>query len=245
MKLRSVVPSLLAWLALAACSSPGNSAPSTSMTPPAPSSSTTSTTVVPSTTTTTFPVRYTTTSTTSVPETEVPRAKNAVDACAYPEGSHYCIWGTEPLDLVVNNSRIADVDRYAVQTFTAVSNTVSMVEIPLQSADIGTLVLSTPGSPVEPCISVMLTNDAGKMLASATYGDSGGGGRLQRIEVPLEASVRVGGLYAVRISKVQSCAARPLSVRVAMSSLWKYPKASGRLSIDSRDSIGSLWARIN
>jgi hypothetical protein len=186
-----------------------------------------------------------TTTTTSVPEKNIPRAQNSADACEYPEGSQYCVWGTEPLDAVVNNSRIADVDIFVAQSFTAVSNEVSMVEIPLQSSQIGTLVMSTPIAPVDPCISIALQNSDGRAVSSVVYGDSGDGGRLQRLEVPLAAKVRVGERYFVKVTKMQSCQSKSLAVRIAMSSKWKYPQASGRLSVDSRDSIGSLWARIN
>lgn len=176
----------------------------------------------------------------------MPRAKLAAEACEFPKGSQYCIWGTEPLDLVVNNSRIADVQQSVVQTFTAASNDISMVELPLQTSDIGELVLLSQ-SQVEPlpCLAVHLASDSGRDIATAVYGDAGGTGRLQRVEVPLVAKVRVGQKYSVRIEKQAACASRSVAIRIAMSSLWKYPKAYGELSVDSRTSIGSLWARIN
>ena len=234
----------ISGLLLSACTS----TESTVVTTVAPSSSTTvvTTTTLPSTTTSTLPPLTNSTSTTSIPEAEVPRAKFAVDACEFPKGSQYCVWGTEPLDLVVNNSRIADVQQRVVQSFTAASNEVSMVELPLQTSDIGELVLIDRLQAEQlPCLSVHLTSESGYRIASAVYRDAGGTGRQQRVEVPLVAKLRVGKKYNIRIEKEPACAARSLAIRIAMSSLWKYPKAFGELSVDSRTSIGSLWARIN
>lgn len=205
-----------------------------------------STTVFETTTTTTLPPLGVTPSTTSIPPSQVPRAKNAVGDCEFPEGSHYCIWGTEPIDLVVNNSRTADVAREATQTFTAVSTNVTMAQIPLRTTDIGELQLRTAAnSQVAPCLSVLLFTSSGYPVASAVYVNGGGFGRYQTLEVPLRSNLRVGEKYSLQIVKSPACATSSLAIRIAMSTLWKYPQAYGELSVDGRKSIGSLWARID
>jgi hypothetical protein len=176
---------------------------------------------------------------------EVPRAKLAADQCEYPKGSHYCIWGTEPIDLVVNNSRVAYVQQGVVQSFTAVSRQISMIKVPLQTSDIGELVLLNQGqTELVACLSVHLMSESGVRISSAIYGDAGGVGRLQQVEVPMAASLLVGRKFQIQISKESACLSRSLAVRIAMSSQWKYPKASGRLFLDSNVSSGSIWARI-
>ena len=232
-------------LLLSSCSNSISTVTSTVATQPPSTVSTTSTSVKPPDVTVTLPRTPETPSTTPIPEPEVPRAKMATDECEYPEGSHYCIWGTEPLDLVVNNSRIAYVQQNVVQSFTAVTTQISKVEMPLQTSDIGELVLlSQSKTPLVACLSVHLMSESGLRIASASYGDAGGVGRLQQVEVPLIANLLVGRKFQLQISKEPACLLRSLAVRVAMSSKWKYPKASGGLTLDSNSSIGSLWARI-
>ncbi len=184
-------------------------------------------------------------SSTPISEPKVPRAKLAAGECEYPEGSHYCIWGTEPLDLVVNNSSIATVQQTVAQTFTAVTDEISMVELQLQTSDIGELVLLNQlQSPNIACVSVHLMSESGLRIASASYGDAGGAGRLQQIEVPLNASLVVGWKFQLQIAKEPACVSRLLAVRIATASAWRYPKASGTLFLDSETITGSLWARI-
>jgi hypothetical protein len=184
-------------------------------------------------------------SSTPISEPKVPRAKLAAGECEYPEGSHYCIWGTEPLDLVVNNSSIATVQQTVAQTFTAVTDEISMVELQLQTSDIGELVLLNQlQSPNIACVSVHLMSESGLRIASASYGDAGGAGRLQQIEVPLNASLVVGRKFQLQIAKEPACVSRLLAVRIATASAWRYPKASGTLFLDSETITGSLWARI-
>jgi hypothetical protein len=213
--------------------------------PPTTVSTTSTSTTQPPTTAVTLPRVPETPSSTPVPEPDVPRAKLAADECEYPEGSHYCIWGTEPLDLVLNNSRVAIVQQSVVQSFSAVTNQISMVEVPLQTSDIGELALLNQSQKQLACVSVHLMSESGLRIASAFYGDAGGDGRLQRVEVPLIASIQVGKKYQLEVLKEPACVSRSLAVRIATSSLWKYPKASGTLILDSQTSIGSLWARIN
>ena len=205
----------------------------------------TSTSSPPTVTTETLPRFTEVPSSTPIPETKVPRAKLAAGECEYPEGTHYCIWGTEPLDLVVNNSSIATVQQNVAQTFTAATDEISMVELPLQTSDIGELVLLNQSqSPNVACVSVHLMSEGGRRIASAIYGDNGGVGRLQLLEVPLVASVQVGSRYKVEIAKEPACVSRSLAVRIATASAWRYPKASGRLFLDSQTWTGSLWALI-
>lgn len=205
----------------------------------------TSTSSPPTVTTETLPRFTEVPSSTPIPEPKIPRAKLAAGECEYPEGSHYCIWGTEPLDLVVNNSSIATVQQNVAQTFTAATDEISMVELPLQTSDIGELVLLNQSqSPNVACVSVHLMSEGGRRIASANYGDNGGVGRLQLLEVPLVASVQVGNRYKVEIVKEPACVSRSLAVRIATASAWRYPKASGRLFLDSQTWTGSLWALI-
>lgn len=231
---------------LSSCSSSVSTVTSIVVTQPPTTVSTTSTstTGLP-TATVTLPRVPERPSSTPIPEPEVPRAKLAADECEYPEGSHYCIWGTEPIDLVVNNSRVANVQQSVVQSFSAVSNQISMVEVPLQTSDIGELVFLKQSQKQFACVSVHLMTESGLRIASAFYGDAGGVGRLQQVEVPLIASIQVGKKYQLEVSKELACVSRSLAVRIATSSLWKYPKSSGSLIVDSNSSIGSLWARID
>ena len=230
---------------LSSCSSSVSSVTSMVVSQPTTTVSTTSTsTTGPPTATVTLPRVPERPSSTPIPEPEVPRAKLAADECEYPEGSHYCIWGTEPIDLVVNNSRIAYIQQSVVQSFTAASDQISMVEVPLQTSDIGELVVLNQSQNQLACVSVHLMSESGLRIASVFYGDAGGVGRLQQVEVPLIASLLVGRKFQLQISKEPACSSRSLAVRIATSSLWKYPKASGSLIIDTNSSIGSLWARI-
>jgi len=231
---------------LSSCSSSVSTVTSIAVSqPPITVSNTSTSTTEPLTTTVTLPRVPERPSSTPIPEPEVPRAKLAADECEYPEGSHYCIWGTEPLDLVLNNSRVANVQQSVVQSFSAVTNQISMVEVPLQTSDIGELALLNQSQKQFACVSVHLMSESGLRIASAFYGDAGGAGRLQRVEVPLIASIQVGKKYQLEVLKEPACVSRSLAVRIATSSLWKYPKASGSLTLDSNSSIGSLWARIN
>jgi hypothetical protein len=232
---------------LSSCSSSVTTVTSIAMSQPPITVSTTSTSTTQApTTAVTLPRVPERPSSTPIPEPEVPRAKLAADECEYPEGSHYCIWGTEPIDLVVNNSRIAYIQQSVVQSFTAVSDQISMVEVPLQTSDIGELVLLNQAlTPSASCLSVHLTTETGRRISSVYYADAGGVGRLQLVEVPLVASVQVGGRYKLEVLKEPACVPRSLAIRITTSSFWKYPKASGTLILDSQTSIGSLWARIN
>jgi hypothetical protein len=147
---------------------------------------------------------------------------------------------------VANNSSVTGVQQNVVQSFVAVSDKISMVVLSLQTTDIGELVfLSQLQSSSASCLSVHLLGESGRRIASSYYGDAGGVGRLQLVEVPLVANVQVGAKYKLEILKEPACVSRSLAVRIATSSLWMYPKASGKLFLDSQTSIGSLWARIN
>jgi hypothetical protein len=232
-------------LLLSSCSNSISTVASTVAVQPPSTVSTTSTSLKPPATTVTLPRFPATPANTPIPEPEVPRAKIAAGECEHPEGSHYCIWGTEPLDLVVNNSSIANVQHNMVQTFTAVRDKISMVELALQTFDTGELLLLNPSqSQTIACISVHLMSESGLRIASASYGDAGGFGRLQQVEAPLNASLVVGRKYQLQIVKEPACVSRSLAVRIATASAWRYPKASGRLFLDSEKWTGSLWARI-
>jgi hypothetical protein len=237
---------LVVGLLISSCSSSVSTVTSTIEILPSTTMATTSTSTTPSSTTVTLPRIPDVPSSTPIPEIKIPRAKLATDICEFPQGSHYCIWGTEPLDLVVNNSSIASVQQNVAQTFTAVADRFSKVELPLQTSDIGELVLLNQSqSQAIACLSVHLVSEGGRRIASAYYADAGGVGRLQLVEVPLAASVQVGESYKLEVLKEPACVSRSLAVRIATASAWRYPKASGRLFLDAQTLIGSLWARIN
>jgi len=237
---------LVVGLIISSCSSSVSTVTSTVEILPSTTMATTSTSTTPSSTTVTFPRSPDVPTSTPIPETKIPRAKLSTEKCDSPTGSHYCIWGTEPLDLVANNSSVTGVQQNVVQSFVAVSDKISMVVLSLQTTDIGELVfLSQLQSSSASCLSVHLLGESGRRIASSYYGDAGGVGRLQLVEVPLVANVQVGAKYKLEILKEPACVSRSLAVRIATSSLWMYPKASGKLFLDSQTSIGSLWARIN
>jgi hypothetical protein len=237
---------LVVGLLISACSSSVSTVTSTVEVLPSTTMATTSTSTNPPSTTETLPRSPEVPSSTPIPENKIPRAKLSTEKCDSPGGSHYCIWGTEPLDLVVNNSSITGVQQNVVQSFVAVSDQISMVVLPLQTSDIGELVLlSQLQTPSASCLSVHLLGESGRRIASSYFGDGGGVGRLQLVEVPLVASVQVGGRYKLEVLKEPACVSRSVAIRIATSSLWMYPKASGKLFLDSQTSNGSLWARIN
>jgi hypothetical protein len=121
-----------------------------------------------------------------------------------------------------------------------------MAQVLVESNDIGKLeLIDSSDISKTACLQFIVQNSTGRPLVLASYADAGGPSHRQELEVPLSVRLLVGSEYRLTVSKTSQCASRSLALRVAMSTLWKYPREYGRLSIDSRTSIGSLWARID
>ncbi|MFM9132150.1 MAG: hypothetical protein ACKORY_05370, partial [Actinomycetota bacterium] len=136
---RTLLAAVLAASVLASCAS--EEAVPTTTVAPATTTTSTSTTSTTSTTTTTIPIAPPPTDVVlTVPSTVPAPRKTGNGPCADPEGADYCIWGTQPVDLTVNNSRKATMNTGLRQVFTAVSKKMSTVEIVLESRTIGALV---------------------------------------------------------------------------------------------------------
>ena len=101
---RTLAFAAVASLLLGACGSK-EAAPTTTA-PPPPTTTTSTTTTSTTTTTTTIPIAPPATDVVlSVPST-LPESKNqGYGPCVDPDGAQYCIWGTQPVELTVNNSR--------------------------------------------------------------------------------------------------------------------------------------------
>ncbi len=216
------------------------------------------TTVAQSTTTTTSTTSTTTTSTTipiappptdvvlTVPSTVPAPRKTGNGPCADPDGADYCIWGTQPVDLTVNNSRKALMNTGMRQVFTAVSKKMSTVEMVLESRTIGALVPASETTTADQlCVRITLMSSMGLPIATTGLVTGSTKGIRQQIVVPLESALIPGAQHKIQIEKSAACLSRDLSTYVAMSSNYKYPRKYGRMSIDGKSSDGSLWARID
>jgi len=238
-----------ATLLVAACSG-GEAAPTTTVATTTTSTSTTTTTTITTTTTTTTTIPVAPETVPIVPSTtkpiETPRPANATGPCESPDGTVYCVWGTKPVDLTVNNSRIAEFNLSIDQVFTATDEYVSSATVEITSRTIGTLTEATDQTTNDQvCVRVNLGAEGGLPAASIGYTVKTTRGATQQLEVPLESALIPNERYVLSIVKGPACAARDIATFVAMSSKWKYPKKSGSLTLDGRDSIGSLWARID
>lgn len=225
----------------------GGSAEPTSTTMSSTTTSTSTSTTTTSTTTTTIPIAPPPTDVQlTVPET-VPKARRTgYGPCENSEGAQYCVWGTRPLPLTVINSRKAAFIGWMRQGFTPVSRTISGVTLLLESRTVGALTLATEETTRDQvCVRVTLTSDMGLPIATAALVTASDKGVRQEIRVPLESSVVPGALHKLMIEKGPACTARDLATYVAMSSNFKYPREFGKLSVDGKVSIGSLWARID
>ncbi|NBR68240.1 MAG: hypothetical protein EBT79_13385 [Actinobacteria bacterium] len=212
----------------------------------APPTSVSVTTVVPVATTVpvapTFPEGP---STVSVPEVP-PRPRNSAGACARPDGSHYCVWGTKPLDLTVNNSRFASFSRSIEQSFTALSGRMSSIETELGASAAGAFEEIPAGEEIgSACFVITVTTESGAEVGVLRLVATARTASHEPVSVPLEAPLVAGLRYRLRVSPGPACAGMTFTAMVAMSSNWKYPQASGALFVDGRKSNGSLWARVD
>ena len=213
----------------------------------APATTTTSTTTTSTTTSTTIPVAPLPTDVElTVPSTVPASRKTGNGPCVDPEGSQYCVWGTQPVQLTVNNSRKVTMNTGTRQGFTAVEKRMSTVELLLESTSIGALVPATETTASnDVCVRVTLMTELGLPIATTGLVTASSKGIRQQLTVPLASALVPGALHKIQIEKGPACWLRDLSTYVAMSSDYKYPRKYGRMSIDGKSSDGSLWARID
>lgn len=182
----------------------------------------------------------------TVPETVPAARRTGYGPCENRDGSQYCVWGTRPLPLTVVNSRKAPFTGWLRQGFTPVGRSISAVTLLLESRTVGSLALATEETTRDQvCVRVTLTSDMGLPIATASLVTSSTKGVRQEVKVPLVSSVVPGALHKLMIEKGPACIANDLSTYIAMSSDFKYPREFGKLSVDGKVSIGSLWARID
>ena len=239
---RRILAVVLMTVSIAACGKK-EAVPTTTT---APSTTTTSTTTT-TTTTTTIPVAPLPTDVElTVPSTVPASRKTGNGPCVDPEGSQYCVWGTQPVQLTVNNSRKVTMNTGARQGFTAVEKKMSTVELLLESTSIGALVPATETTASnDVCVRVTLMTELGLPIATTGLVTASSKGIRQQLTVPLASALVPGALHKIQIEKGPACWLRDLSTYVAMSSDYKYPRKYGRMSIDGKSSDGSLWARID
>ena len=241
---RTALVGLMVVTALASCGKK-EAAPTTTTEPATTTTSTTTTTVAP--TTTTIPVAPLPTDVElTVPSTVPASRKTGNGPCMDPDGAQYCVWGTQPVQLTVNNSRKAVMNTGLRQGFTAVAKRMTVVEILLESTSIGALVPATETTAAsDVCVRVTLMTELGLPIATTGLVTSSTKGIRQQLRVPLASALVPGALHKIQIEKGPACWLRDLSTYVAMSSNYKYPRKYGRMSIDGKSSNGSLWARID
>jgi hypothetical protein len=242
---RLAIAAVLAASLLASCGKK-EAAPTTTVAP-ATTTTTSTTTTSTTTTTTTIPIAPPPTDVVlTVPSTVPTPRKTGNGPCVDPDGTDYCIWGTQPVDLTVNNSRKATMNTGLRQVFTAVSKKMSTVEMVLESRTIGALVPATETTTADQlCVRVTLMSSMGLPIATTGLVTGSTKGVRQQITVPLESALVPGAEHKIQIEKAAACLGRDLSTYVAMSSNYKYPRKYGRMSIDGKSSDGSLWARID
>ena len=227
---------------LLACSEKSTTAPTTT----SPTTSTTSTSTTSTSTTTTLPVAPII----SPPSQTVPvfetEGRKTTGPCAEIEEADYCVWGTRPVDKTITNSRIVQFVSVIEQGFTSMSDSMSSVQMEFESRTIGRFIEATEATdPNAVCLQVSIASSQGLPLSTMAYTDKDGAGVRQRITMPVVNALIPGTKHKLKIQKGPACVAHDLSVMVAMSSQYKYPKKFGTLTIDGRNSIGSLWALID
>ena len=230
-------------LLLPAC---GSSEAEPTTTTAAPTTTSTTSTTTTTTTTTTIPIApEISVVTLPVPSTVPESRKKGTGPCEVSTGTHYCVWGTPPVDLTVNNSRKVTMTEKVRQGFTAVRVSMDGIELVFESTSIGALTPATETTTLdELCVRVSLTTDIGLPIATTGLVTASTKGKRQQIVVPLESALVPGALHKIQIEKGPACASRDLSTYFAMSSDYKYPRKYGRASVDGKSSEGSLWARI-
>lgn len=238
---RLITAVIIATLVLSSCgtgtrSMPGTSALTTSTTVPASTSSTTEvSTTVPEAPRPSF----------SFP-TNRPTVRLATGPCEVPGDSHYCVWGTRPVELTVNNSRQAEFASSASQTFTALSQGMNNVRTEIGVEGAGRLEPAPEGAmPATVCVALVLMTEVGLEIGRSDLVSGGDGTTTEAVDVPLNTGLIPGARYALEVRQMPACAGKTMRVMVAMSSSWKYPRSAGSLTIDGHESIGSLWARID
>jgi hypothetical protein len=158
----------------------------------------------------------------------------------------YCVWGTRPLDKTITNSRSVEFTSVIEQGFTSMSDSMNTIQMEFESRVIGKFIAATEATdPNAICMQVSIASGQGLPLSTMSYTDKDGTGVRQRITMPVVNALIPGTKHTLKIQKGPACVAHDLSVMVAMSSQYKYPKEFGTLTIDGRNSIGSLWALID
>ena len=241
---RIVLALVLASVGLVACGKK-EAVPTTTTSSSTSTSTSTTSTVAP--TTTTIPIAPLPTDVElTVPSTVPASRKTGNGPCEDAEGAQYCVWGTQPVQLTVNNSRKVSLNTGLRQGFTAVQKRMTVVEMLLESTSIGALVPATETTASnDVCVRVTLMTELGLPIATTGLVTSSTKGIRQQIKVPLASALVPGALHKIQVEKGPACWLRDLSTYVAMSSNYKYPRKYGRMSIDGKSSDGSLWARVD
>ena len=246
---RFIVPWILCVVAVAGCTGTRTDVADTTVLPPTPSTTAMVSTTAPLTTDPTAPTGL------SFPGPPVPvitapasapGARRTAPPCDEPDGTHYCVWGTRPIDLTISNSRFATFASSVRQTFTAMSDVMGSAEVVFGGDGVGEFSVAPQGTmPSAVCASTVLTTETGVEVSRVDLVAPGNRGGLETVTVPLWAGLLPGARYAIELRVMPGCANRRFTTMVAMSTDWKYPAASGTLTVDSRKSIGSLWARVD
>ena len=182
---------------------------------------------------------------TYAPPRVAPRATTAAGECVDPTDTEYCVWGTMPVELTVNNSRTATFTTNMRQSFTAVSGGIDSVSIEIGATGAGGFVAAPEGATGdESCMSMVLRTTTGISLARTHLVSTTLLGSIEKVDLPLRAGLIPGARYVLEVRTMPACVGRSLFAMVAMASEWKYPHDYGKLTIDGRPSVGSLWARI-
>lgn len=246
---RLIIPGVLCVVAVAGCAGTRTDVADTTVLRPAPSTTAMVSTTAPLTTDPTAPMGL------SFPGPPVPvitapasapRARRAAPPCGEIDRTHYCVWGTRPIDLTISNSRFATFASSVRQTFIAMSDVMGSAEVVFGGEGVGEFSVAPQGTmPSAVCASTVLTTETGVEVSRVDLVAPGNRGGLEKVTVPLWAGLLPGARYAIELRVMPGCANRKFTTMVAMSTDWKYPAASGTLAVDSRKSIGSLWARID
>lgn len=235
---RRIASVLVVVSALSACSrSVAN--PATTVT------STTSTTVPTTTTIETIPPPPTESIPPITTPASPPVAQQAGGPCTDPKDTQYCVWGTPPIDLTVNNSRYASFMTSTRQSFTAVSEGATTFTTQIGVEGAGQFSLAPSDLPLEStCVGIVLRTKTGLPVARVNLVAQSMQTSLEQVTVPLVSGLVPGARYVLELKSMPQCVGRTFTMMVAMNSAWKYPRDSGKLTIDGRESVGSLWARL-
>ena len=229
-------------LSVTACSGSSSAPTTTTQTSTTTTTSTTSTT----TTTTTIPVAPEISSPAETVPVIKTEGRKTAGPCVDVGVVDYCVWGTRPVDKTITNSRSVEFASVIEQGFTSMSDSMETVQMEFESRVIGKFIAATEATdPNAICMQVSIASSQGLPLSTMAYTDKDGTGVRQRITMPVVNALIPGTKHTLKIQKGPACISHDLSVMVAMSSQYKYPKEFGTLTIDGRNSIGSLWALID